>query len=91
MSKSRSRSPLDTTKPLWLQAKDPKLQKDISSRSIAGNTSKSPMSKLNKRQTEQLTKETPVNIHNKFKTIFGEEEDSIQFPKQKEDPIEESI
>ena len=49
------------------------------------------MSKLNKRQTEQLTKETPVNIHNKFKTIFGEEDESIQFPKQKEDPIEESI
>jgi len=35
------------------------------------------MSKLNKRQTEQLTKETPVNIHNKFKTIFGEEDESI--------------
>ena len=68
---------MDTNKPLWLQQKESKHLKDVSSRSIVGNTSKSPMSKLNKRQTEQLTKETPVNIHNKFKTIFGEEEESI--------------
>ena len=38
-----------------------------------------------------MSKETPVNIHNKFKTIFGEEDESIQFSKPQEDHIEESI